>query len=150
VTRDQERFSGKIGPAFQSLHAAPSNTAHPFAIVVAEEVVGFFLLRERGALPPWAPSDVVTLHNFRIASRFQRRGYGREGIRLAACWISQNRPHVERLMLAVNSRNAEAGALYCRCGFLDTGALHIGPAGDQHIMSGPIKDLCRDARRSDP
>jgi cysteine synthase A len=81
---------------------------------------------------------VVTLHSFRICRAWQSKGYGRAGTTLAVAWVRQNRPEVEQLMLAVNTRNVVARAVYLNCGFIDTGATYRGPIGEQHILSCDI------------
>lgn len=57
---------------------------------------------------------------------------------LAIAWVRQNRPDVKQLMLAVNTRNQVAKAVYLNCGFIDTGATFRGPIGEQQILSYDI------------
>ncbi|WP_353646851.1 GNAT family N-acetyltransferase [Mesorhizobium sp. WSM2239] len=133
---EQEQFAGSVDPIFDELQdSLHPDLEHPFAIVVRDETVGFFILREKKAVPAWAPQDVVTLHSFRIGRARQGRGYGRAGTALAAAWVRQNRPDVTQLMLAVNTRNLVAKAVYLNCGFIDTGATYRGPIGQQNILS---------------
>ncbi|WP_217579078.1 hypothetical protein, partial [Mesorhizobium sp. GbtcB19] len=65
---------------------------HPFAIVASGRRVGFFILREKQAVPDWAPGGVVTPHSFRISRVWQGKGYGRAGVDLAVSWVRWNRP----------------------------------------------------------
>jgi GNAT superfamily N-acetyltransferase len=140
---EQEQFAGTVDAVFDELqNSRHPDHAHPFAIVVRGETVGFFILREKQAVPVWAPRDVVTLHSFRICRACQGRGYGRAGTALAVGWVRRNRPDVKQLMLAVNTRNQVAKAVYLSCGFVDTGATFRGPIGEQHILSHDIGDSC--------
>lgn len=132
----QEQFAGSVDAVFDELQkSAFPGDEHPFAIVAAEDVtVGFFVLRERASLPGWAPAGVVTLHSLRIARMYQGQGYGRLSVELAIAWIRQNRPWIDRLMLAVNARNRQAMAAYLRCGFIDTRIKVAGPIGEQLVL----------------
>jgi GNAT superfamily N-acetyltransferase len=136
---EQEQFAGSVDTIFDELQGSRHpDLEHPFAIIVRGETVGFFILREKQAVPAWAPQDVVTLHSFRICRGCQGRGYGRAGTALAVAWVRQNRPDVKQLKLAVNMRNGVAKTVYLNCGFIDTGARYRGPIGEQHILSYDI------------
>ena len=133
---EQEEFAGLLGAVFGELEKSQHPEAeHPFAIVARDEIVGFFILREKSAVPVWASQDVITLHSFRVGRIHQGEGYGRAGVMLAARWTLWYRPNVPRLMLAVNVRNSHARSVYLSCGFVDTGAIHHGPIGDQNILA---------------
>lgn len=136
---EQEQFAGSVDTVFDELQNSRSPTMeHPFAIIAHGIGIGFFILREKNAVPKWAPQDVVTLHSFRIWRAAQGKGYGRAGVELARHWIRQNRPGVKRLMLSVNARNDQAKAAYLRCGFIETGVSVPGPIGKQHILAAEI------------
>lgn len=136
---EQEQFAGSVDAIFYALQKSRyPDLEHPFAIVALGKTVGFFILRERQALPEWAPSGVVTLHSFRIGHADQGKGYGRAGTDLAMSWIQRARPGVRHLMLGVNVRNALAKSLYLKAGFVDTEAIFRGPIGDQNILAVAI------------
>jgi hypothetical protein len=65
----------------------------------------------------------------------QGKGYGRAGANLAISWVQRERPGVNRLMLAVNTRNVIAKSVYLKAGFVDTGEIFRGPIGDQNILT---------------
>lgn len=137
---EQDQFAGAVDAVFDALQFSPyPDLEHPFAIVVRDQPVGFFLLREKQALPDWAPRNAVTLHSFRIARSCQGMGYGKAGVALALAWIRRERPSARQLMLAVNARNLRARSLYLNAGFTETGAIVRGPVGDQHILSLAIQ-----------
>lgn len=129
----QEEFVEPLDAGFSNLRTP--QVEHPFSVAVGNDVVGFFILREKGALPAWAPPGVITLHNFRIGRSYQGKGYGKLAIRLAVQWILKNRRCIDRLMLAVNVRNVAARQLYLSSGFLGTGAVNCGPTGPQNILN---------------
>ncbi|MBZ9905646.1 GNAT family N-acetyltransferase [Mesorhizobium sp. B2-7-3] len=140
---EQEQFAGDVDVVFDGLqNSRYPQFEHPLAIVAADKTVGFFILRERLALPLWAPNDAVTLHSFRVCRTLQGRGYGRAGVDLAISWLRRKRPGVKRLMLAVNIRNAAAKSAYLNAGFSDTGQIFHGPIGDQTILTVRIPRGC--------
>ncbi|MCK1507962.1 GNAT family N-acetyltransferase [Bradyrhizobium sp. 18] len=131
----QDQFAGPLDLVFSELRQSRSSEMeHPFSIVIRDKIIGFFVLREKGALPEWAPPDVITLHSLRVGRAYQGNGYGKAAIRLAVQWILRNRPHVSYLMLGVNARNVAARGVYLKSGFRDTGASHWGPIGPQNIL----------------
>lgn len=83
----------------------------------------------------------MTLHNFRIGSQFQRKGFGAATVRKAAQWVIENRPAVSQLMLSVNAGNELAAALYRSYGFRLTGATSDGRIGREKIMAGDIATI---------
>ncbi|WP_074124684.1 GNAT family N-acetyltransferase [Bradyrhizobium sp. NAS96.2] len=135
----QEQFVDPLDLVFAQLRKSSHHELeHPFSIVFGPDVVGFLVLREKAALPEWAPPDVVTLHSVRVGRAFQGNGYGKATTGLAAEWISTNRVGINRLMLAVNARNLTARRVYLKSGFRDTGATHSGPIGPQNILEYEI------------
>jgi RimJ/RimL family protein N-acetyltransferase len=138
----QEKFAGSVSTVFDELRQSRHpQFQHPFVLCANGEPVGFFVLREKQAVPAWATPDLVTLHSFRISRSYQGLGFGRAGIELTVAWLRRNRPGVSRLMLAVNVRNVLARALYLRCGFTSTGATHRGPIGEQDILAFDLARL---------
>ncbi|MES0132578.1 pyridoxal-phosphate dependent enzyme [Mesorhizobium sp. M0029] len=132
---EQEQFVDPLDVVFSDLrNSTCSEFEHPFSIVVSDQVVGFFVLREKTALPEWAAPGVITLHSLRVGSAYQRSGFGKTAMRLAAEWILTNRPRVARFMLAVNVRNIVARKVYQTSGFCNTGATYYGPVGTQNIL----------------
>ncbi|OBQ86462.1 pyridoxal-phosphate dependent enzyme [Mesorhizobium sp. WSM3873] len=132
---EQEQFVDPLDVVFSELrNSSCPEFEHPFSILFRDEAVGFFVLREKMAVPEWAPPDVITLHSLRVGSAYQCSGYGKAAMRLAAQWILINRPAVACLMLAVNVRNMTARNVYLRSGFCDTGATYCGPVGTQNIL----------------
>ncbi|MDQ0333058.1 cysteine synthase A [Mesorhizobium sp. YL-MeA3-2017] len=137
---EQDEFAGSVDAVFDALQDSPhTRMEHAFAIVADTRTVGFLVLRERLALPDWAPRGAVTLHSFRIHRACQGMGYGRAGVELAISWVRARRRTASQLMLAVNARNMPAKALYLKLGFTDTGRIVHGPIGDQHILTFRLK-----------
>ncbi|TCK94635.1 pyridoxal-phosphate dependent enzyme [Paraburkholderia sp. BL9I2N2] len=132
---EQAQFVEPLHTVFLGLQSSDnSELKHPFGIVVQDEIVGFFVLREKSALPEWAPPDVITLHSFRIGRSYQGNGYGKAATELISKWVASNRPYISRVMLAVNRKNLIARHIYVSCGFRETGATYCGPAGPQDIL----------------
>lgn len=136
---EQEQFAGPLDLVFSELLKSPRpELEHPFSIVVRDSIVGFFVLREKAALPAWAPPDVITLHSLRVGRAYQGNGYGKAATGLAVQWILTNRACIKRLMLGVNVLNVAARCAYLNSGFRDTGGTHLGPIGPQNILEYEI------------
>lgn len=140
LDENQKQFSGgEAKEIFARLRECPFPCAvHPFIFGDDQNTVGFFVLRQAPALPVWGLQGAMTLHNFRIGRKFQRRGFGAPMVGKAAQWAAKNQPGVLRLMLSVNDENKAAAALYQRCGFRPTGARIDGRVGPETIMEATI------------
>ncbi|BCG83324.1 GNAT family N-acetyltransferase [Mesorhizobium sp. 113-3-3] len=137
---EQEQFVDPLDLVFSELQGnGRPDLEHPFSIVVRHQIVGFFVLREKAALPEWAPPGVITLHSFRVGRGYQGNGYGRAATGLVSQWISTNRPFVRRLMLAVEEDNVTARHFYLASGFFDTGATYYDKNfGLQNVLEREI------------
>ncbi|WP_426441314.1 GNAT family N-acetyltransferase [Bradyrhizobium genosp. P] len=132
---EQEQFVDPLDWVFAQLrNSAHPELEHPFAIVFRQEVVGFFVLREKAASPEWAPPNVITSHSIRIGRVYQGNRYGRAAIGLIVEWVLANRPGINRIMAAINARNSTSRNAFMRVGFRDTGATYLGPVGLQNIF----------------
>ncbi|MPW18722.1 Pyridoxal-5'-phosphate-dependent protein beta subunit [Paraburkholderia piptadeniae] len=139
LDHDQAQFVDPLYVVFSELrNSSNPNLEHPFSVAIRDEIVGFFVLREKAALPEWAPPDAITLHSLRIARSRQGNGYGKAALHLAKQWVKSNRLSVNRLMLGVNTRNRKARRLYKQTNFLETGASYCGPHGMQDILECEI------------
>lgn len=137
---DQEVFAGSLDEVFGRLNERDAmGLEQGFAVISpANEVVGFFVLREGLRRPPWAPPGAVSLHSFRVRPGMQGQGIGRRCIELLEDWFARQRPTQPQLMLAVNARNEPAIAAYRKIGFVDTGARHQDRHGPQYIFAKPV------------
>ncbi|WP_081716311.1 pyridoxal-phosphate dependent enzyme [Paraburkholderia mimosarum] len=136
---EQAQFVDPLYVVFSELrNSSYPDHEHPFSVVSRDEIVGFFVLREKAALPEWAPPDAITLHSLRIGRSYQGNGYGEAALLLAKKWIAANRSCIKRLMLAVNTRNVKARQLYRKSNFRGTGARYCGPHGMQDILECEI------------
>ncbi len=140
VKPEQTQFVDPLYTVFLELQRSSHHeNEHPCSVVVGDEIVGFFVLREKAALPEWAPSDAITMHSFRIGQLYQGNGYGKAASGLMADWILSNRRNANRLMLAVNRRNSIARRTYLNSGFHETGINYCGPAGLQDILEYKLR-----------
>jgi cysteine synthase A len=145
----QEPFAGgPLSLVFGKLRGSGGTGGeYPFAIYAFCEVIGFVLLRAQQVAPSWAPPDAITLHNLRIDSEQQGRGYAKQAIRLLLDWVTTNLPTARRAALCVNHRNEHARQIYLACGFADTGQTIVGALGPQSIL---VCELPAAESRADP
>lgn len=139
---EQEQFVDPLDFVFSELQGnARPDLEHPFSVVVRHQIVGFFVLREKAALPEWAPPGVITLHSFRVGRGYQGHGYGKATIGLVSRWISTNRPSVRRLMLTVEENNLRARHFYMTSRFSGTGATYCDKFGLQNVLEREIDSV---------
>lgn len=117
------------------------NFHHPFVVTAEGRAVGFLMLREQSALPSWATTGAISLHNFRISRHAQGRGFGTAALALAAIWTAVHRPASTTLVLSVNEENESAIRLYGRCGFKCSGLPILGRLGTEIILSCDVSEL---------
>jgi ribosomal protein S18 acetylase RimI-like enzyme len=125
VRPDQE---GHVAPNEISLAEAAEETgAHPFCVIVADEIVGFLLAVDMAELDPpstlFGPGDAY-LWRFMIAADWQGRGYGRQ----AMAWFHEwaRRRGKTRLVLTVREDNSAGRAFYASVGYRPTGQVRNG------------------------
>ena len=90
------------------------DTAFPFAVYADGEPVGFIMLGY------YEEKDQYTVWKFLIDEKFQRRGYGREALRLAVKWLRATF-RVREVFLGCAHENYAAERLYTSAGFVRTG-----------------------------
>ena len=102
--------------------------AYPFGIYDDETLVGFLMIGyHEGAIdenPPKATLENYTLWRLMIDKRYQRKGYGREAIRLALEFI-RTWPYgrTDYCALSFKPENVVAKKLYQSFGFIENGEM---------------------------
>lgn len=141
---DESRAGGSLTMVFDRLKLRSDRQLHlPFLIIAELDVVGFLMLREGAASPPWAHSGAITLHNFRISRQAQGKGYGTAALVLAARWIVEHRCESAKMMLSVNSENLKAVRFYLRCGFGHSGLSFEGRLGTEIVLSARASQIVK-------
>jgi len=92
------------------------DTAYPFAIYADGVMVGFIMLGY------YAKQNGYTLWRFMIDERFQRRGYGKEALRLGIDYLVQTFA-VKEVYTGFVQGNTAAETLYTAVGFRRTGEM---------------------------
>lgn len=106
-------------------------------IVADDQVVGFFQIDSSRSTP--RIPDQLELHEVRIGSVYQGRGYGKAFMTLLGDYLAATYPGWPDVCLSVNCRNETAYRIYQQGGFVDTGEIyHGGSAGPQHVMTRPL------------
>lgn len=90
------------------------DTAYPFAVYADGEPVGFIMLGY------YAEKNQYTVWKFLIDEKHQRRGYGREALRLAVKWLRETF-NAREVYLGCAHENRAAESLYSAAGFVRTG-----------------------------
>lgn len=90
------------------------DTAYPFAIYADHIPVGFVMLGY------YESRKQYTLWKFLIDEEYQNRGYGRQALRQALCYLTE-RFDVQEIYTGVLIGNEKARRLYSAVGFAETG-----------------------------
>ena len=106
--------------------------ARPFAVLDDDTVVGFLML-------DWDEDErTVGIWRFMIGEAYQRKGYGREAIRLAIEMIKET-GYFDLIHLDYVEGNRVARELYASFGFRENGEIEDG----EIVMTLPITDTPR-------
>lgn len=103
--------------------------AYPFAIYDDDTLVGFLMLgyNEAAVEGPEAPASLrnnYSLWRLMIDKRYQKKGFGREAVRLALEFV-RTWPHgkAEACVTSYNPENEVAKKLYASFGFVESGEM---------------------------
>lgn len=136
---------GSVDDIFDRLRASPANQM-PFVFASGDSITGFIVLREGAALPDWAETGTISLHNFRLDRRIQGRGIGKTALRLVGEWIAGARPGVSHVFASVNVVNLAALRLSLGTGLTTTGAMVEGRLGPEIVMRAAVERLGQSTR----
>ena len=118
VAEDQRDFVADNVHSLAQAYAMPE--CRPVAVYEGMQPVGFAMY----ALD--ADDGEYWIYRFMIDQRFQRRGYGREALRLLIARIRAEAPDRRVLYLSYAPENAAALALYSSFGFVPDGRMVDG------------------------
>jgi diamine N-acetyltransferase len=123
VLPEQQRFIAASVPiaaiALAKAYIRPGGLIWvPYAFYADTEMVGFTEL----AYEPESVDNFWIFHFF-IDHRYQRRGYGKEALRLFLQFIRDHHPPCQTLQLTVHPENERAQHLYLSMGFQPTGTI---------------------------
>jgi diamine N-acetyltransferase len=121
VASEQQRFSGTVAGALIDAEEIPEGRPWYRAIYAGDEPVGFVMLSWN--VPPEPPRIIGPwfLWKLMVDERHQRRGYGREAVRLIAEIVRANGA-AELLTSCVRGDDGPE-QFYRRIGFVPTGEL---------------------------
>lgn len=126
VADDQEDF---VATNAESLEEADENPACvPLGIFVGDDLVGFAMYTLDADDGNW------WIYRLMIDQRFQKRGYGRAGLRAVVERMSAI-PGCDAIYLGVVRQNQVAAAFYRQEGFQETGQI----LGDETVMRLELK-----------
>lgn len=83
----------------------------------------------------------ILVRSFSTDARYQGRGYAKRTLQLLPTFLKDNFPYVDKVVLAVNCKNAAAQGLYTGCGFTDTLRRCEGRTGSLIIMQKELVSI---------
>jgi diamine N-acetyltransferase len=123
VAPEQRRFVATNAESLAQALFAPQ--AWYRAIYLANEPVGFVMLSDESLLQPAKTDPEIWVWRFMVDMRHQRRGIGREALRLVI-EHARSRGIFDRLLLSYVPGEGSPEELYRSLGFQPTGAVEDG------------------------
>lgn len=96
--------------------------------------MGRVIFHERGA-PYSGNRTAILIRAFSTEVQEQGKGYAKKALQLLPLYVQKNFPHLNEIVLAVNSANTAMQNLYKKCGFQDYGIRRQDPKGEWIVMS---------------
>ena len=96
------------------------------------QLVGLTLFRKQ-------TGHTASIHELKIATPWQRRGFGDFAFRLAVDQLKVAWPDIKLLKLAMDAENIPAVSIYRAFGMNDCGPIFQGPNGQEHRMELQLK-----------
>lgn len=138
VTSAQVEFAGTVERAVQACREDRANQVAGLAILQAQSVVGFLVLKRGACAPAWASPRAATVSAMRIDLAWQGKGMGSAALQALPAWLARNWPESIELTLSVDEENLLARGAYARAGFIDLGKREEGRIGWVRYMSRPL------------
>ena len=143
---DQRDFSLPASAVLENSRHDPSRRT--FAILLqglhTVEVVGIGVLQPNGADHKLWPlrQPHVLLRGFSVDARYQGQGIGAAATGEAVALAQRTFPMAVAVVLTVHVNNVAGQRAYERVGFAYTGRLVFGRAGEEYVMSVPLRTRC--------
>jgi diamine N-acetyltransferase len=139
VTAQQIEFAGTVERSIQACQEAQTNDVAGLAVLHAQAVVGFLVIKRGSSAPAWAGASAVAINAMRIDLSQQGKGLGTAALQAVAAWLPANWPESSELVLSVDEENQLARSAYAKAGFVDLGKREEGRIGWVRYMSRPVK-----------
>ena len=134
VSDHQEVLGKSFHESIADWENAPQGEALALCVLLDEKPIGMTVFRQ-----PKPRSRKVSIHGLKIATPWQRRGFGHCAFRLAVAHMTSAWPDAELLKLSVDAENAPALAIYRGAGMRDSGPVFDGANGKEHRMEVALK-----------
>ena len=139
VTEEQVEFAGSVERAMQTCEADADGNVAGLAVLAAQQVVGFLVLKRGASLPAWAQASDAVISAMRIDLAHQGKGYGTLALRAVYAFVRTQWPASARLVLSVDEENAPGRRAYETAGFIDSGLREQGRIGWVRYMARALR-----------
>lgn len=126
-------------PPLENLASANTNeNRHPTIVMEGQQCLAFFTLHESDGPAPYSSNpNAIFFRSFVVDSRYRGRGIGKHVIQQLNRYIKKVYPHINEIVLVVNTDNPKAKYVYEQAGYRHTGkSTMIGKP--VYVMSHPI------------
>lgn len=113
-----------------------SHSRTPVLALVEGKLVTYFDLHQAEGVTPYSDNEqAILVRAFSTEVNEQGKGYAKQALQLLPAFVQTNFPHINEIVLAVNTANTAAQNLYKKCGFKDFGERRQGSKGELIVMS---------------
>jgi RimJ/RimL family protein N-acetyltransferase len=134
VDARQIEFAGTIETAIRVCEEGDPANVRGLALLVADRVAGFVVLKRGPAAPAWAAPEDAVVSGLRIDLSMQGRGIGTAALHALADWVRENWPDRVRFALRVDEDNIAAIRAYAKAGWVEVGERRIGRVGPERTL----------------
>jgi len=135
ISQQQIEYAGSVEKQLQGVEAESGCDLVGLAILDANAVVGFLVLKRGCKAPEWAAPGAAVVSGMRIDQSQQGRRIGSTALVALPSWVQEHWPGCTALALSVDEDNAQGIRAYSTAGFVDQGARVQGRIGWVRYMS---------------
>jgi len=132
VSEHQEILGKSFKESIKDWESARDDQVLGLCFLFDDQPIGITLFKKQSA-------HIASIHGLKIATPWQRRGFGHLAFRLAVEQLKAAWPDIKLLKLAVDAENTPAIAIYQAFGMNDSGPIFRGPNGQEHRMELQLK-----------
>lgn len=132
VSEWQEIKGGSFSESVEAWLEGPSSHVLGICFLLQDQPIGMTLFKRPPVSPSWVSNNAASIHGLKIMQTLQGKGLGHQGFSLSVQHLKEKWPETTALMLAVDSDNVAALAVYRAFGMEDSGPVFDGLNGPEN------------------
>lgn len=135
LDEEQQKYTSSAEKALQRIKERMDSKAFAVTVFEDEKPAGFFVLDFGEDKSEFTDNqNAVLLRSLSINPVLQGKGIGKAAMQKVDCFVKENFPDCNEIVLAVNQKNDSAYHIYVKTGYLYEGKTCIGRSGPQYVM----------------